>query len=97
MFPFKYKDGTEPKQFDVVTFNVEDSDDFSNWALICILTKTDFIYLSGGPDCGLNAGKRISFEEAIELSDDNEAHAVGFKKVGTHYQIPGIIAKGFGV
>jgi len=38
MFPFKYKDGTEPKQFDVVTFNVEDSDDFSNWAFICILT-----------------------------------------------------------
>lgn len=97
MFPFQYKDGTEPKALDVVTFNVYDSDDFVTWKFICILTEKDFIYISGGCDNGLAIGQRISFQEAIEYSENNDSYDVGFTKLGTHYQISGIIAKGFGL
>lgn len=97
MFPFQYKDGTAPKAFDVVTFNVYDSDDFVTWKFICILTEKDFIYISGGCDNGLAMGNRISFEQAIKYSEDNDSLDVGFTKLGTHYQISSVIAKGFGL
>lgn len=97
MFPFKYKDGTEPKSFDVVNFNVYDSDDYVMLKFICILTPVDFIYISGGIDCGLAIGKRISFEEAMKDAENNDDYFTGFKKIGTHYELPGVIAKGFGL
>lgn len=95
MFPFKYKDGTEPKVYDMVNFNVYDSDDFVTLEFICILTPTDFIYVSGGMDNGLAIGKRISFEDAIKYSENNDEPFTGFLKIGNNYQLSGIIKKGF--
>ncbi len=97
MYPFKYKDGSEPKYGDVVAFHVWDSDDFVSLRFICILSTNHFIYFCGGMDCGMAAGKIITFEEAIEYSNDNEPSFVGFEKIGSHYQINQSVAKGFGI
>lgn len=95
MYPFKYNDGTEPRYGDIVSYHVWDSDDFATYTFFCILSTTEFIYISGGMDSGFAIGKKISFEEAIDCSENNDSSDIGFVKVGENYQLKQIIQKAF--
>lgn len=95
MYPFKYNDGTEPKYGDIVSYHVWDSDDAVTYTFFCLLSNSEFIYLSGGLDFGFAIGKKISFNEAISCAENNDASDVGFVKVGENYQINQILKKAF--
>jgi hypothetical protein len=80
----KYKDGTEAKNGDLISWNVYDFDDYTTWVLFGIYKKTNetVVYMGGGLDFGLGIGKIHDAAQVIQEAEQNDEDERGITKIG---------------
>lgn len=80
----KYKDGTEVKSGDLISWNVWDNEDFTNWRFIGLYKKhsNHVVYLGGGIDFGIAIGQEMSISEVVDQSENNDEPMRGIVKLG---------------
>ncbi len=77
-----YKNGEQSKNGDVISWNCEDSDEFTIWRFLGVVKQQGVLYLGGGIDFGEGLGQIVPLEEVIEQAEDNDLDYVGVTYLG---------------
>jgi hypothetical protein len=79
----KYKDGKDAERHDVISWNVDDTDDNTIWRMTGIYKGGVIIYLGGGIDFGVAMGDVISVNQVLEEAENNDEHNRGISRICT--------------
>jgi hypothetical protein len=78
----KYKNNEESNAGDVIRWNCYDSEENTVWKFTGLVTHADVVYLGGGIDFGLGIGSRMTKEDVIYQSNNNDSYDRGIEKIG---------------
>lgn len=67
---------------DIIRWKTDDSDDFTTWTFTGIYKSDHVIYLGGGVDFGHGIGQKMSIDDVIQESEENDTTNKGVHKVG---------------
>ena len=101
--------GNTIKNNALISWNVYDGEDYSQYTFIG--TVVDYssgeaarplidqyvVYLGGGIDFGRGIGKKLSFGEVINESENNDEGMTGITVLGTASAVPNILKKHFNI
>ena len=93
----------------LISWNVFDGEDYKQYTFIGIvhdynnsedarpLIDKYVVYLGGGIDFGRGIGKKLSFDEVINESENNDEGLVGITVLGSGSEFPKILKQHFNI
>ena len=92
----------------LISWNVYDDEDYKQYTFIGIVHDYNIqdarplidqyvVYLGGGIDFGRGIGKKLSFGEVINESENNDADMVGITVLGSGSDVPKILKQYFNI
>jgi hypothetical protein len=92
LIALKLKCGKLAKVGDVIRWNCFDSDDNTTWSMTGVYTGEGVTYLGAGVDFGMGIGNKLTIQDVIDESEDNNEQDQGIKKIGIAADVARCIA-----
>jgi len=101
--------GNTIKNNALISWNVYDGEDYSQYTFIGIVVDYSsgeaarplidkyVVYLGGGIDFGRGIGKKFSFDEVINESENNDEGMVGITVLGSGSDVPKVLKQHFNI